>query len=106
MRFHCHFFVCTNARPSGGKPSCGSRGSIELHAALVGAVVSRGQLATDVAVTACGCLGPCFEGPTVVVYPAGTWYVGVQAADADELVEAAARGEVVERLRLRSPDED
>ena len=30
--------------------------------------------ASDVLVTPCGCLGPCFDGPNAVVYPEGVWY--------------------------------
>ena len=29
-----HVFVCTNARPIGGKPSCGARGAAEVLTAL------------------------------------------------------------------------
>ena len=106
MRFRHHVFVCTNARPAGGKPSCAARGSTELHAALVRAVASSASLATTIGVTSCGCLGPCFDGPTVVVYPEGTWYAGVTVDDVDELVGALAGGAVVERLRRRGPDDD
>ena len=55
--------------------------------------------------TPTGCLGPCFEGPTVVVYPEAVWYVGVTPADVPEIVEKhMARGETVERL-VRKEDE-
>lgn len=43
--------------------------------------------ATDVLVTPCGCLGPCFDGPNAVVYPDGVWYAGLDAADAAALVD-------------------
>jgi (2Fe-2S) ferredoxin len=60
---------------------------------------------SSVSVTACACLGPCFDGPTVVVYPEGTWYAGVRPGDADEIVEAhMAGGRVVERLVYHWPE--
>jgi (2Fe-2S) ferredoxin len=53
-----------------------------------------------VAVTPSGCLGPCFEGPTVVVYPEAVWYTGVGPADVTEIVASHMRdGVPVERLR-------
>jgi len=42
---------------------------------------------TDVLVTPCGCLGPCFDGPNAVVYPEGVWYAGLEAGDAGALAE-------------------
>lgn len=35
-----------------------------------------------------GCLDQCEHGPTVVIYPEGTWYGGVQAEDVPEIIEA------------------
>jgi len=49
--------------------------------------------ATEVLVTPCGCLGPCFDGPNAVIYPDGTWYTGLEASDAlalaDHLIDGA-----------------
>jgi (2Fe-2S) ferredoxin len=97
-----HLFVCVNERPAAGKPSCGARGSAALFAALQRAVGSRPELWGRVAVTGCACLGPCFEGPTLVVYPQGVWYRDVQPGDAEEIVERhLCAGQPVERLRYR-----
>jgi len=58
-----------------------------------------------IAITPAGCLGLCFEGPTLVVYPEATWYVGVRREDAREIIESHMRdGRVVERLVYR-PEE-
>ena len=43
--------------------------------------------ATNVLVTACSCLGPCFDGPNAVVYPEGTWYGHLDESDAPGLVD-------------------
>ena len=84
-----HLFVCTNATGS-GKPSCGPRGGSALIAAVTGELIVRG--ATDVLVTPCGCLGPCFDGPNAVVYPDGVWYSGLATEDAPDLVRHLTEG--------------
>lgn len=86
-----HFFVCDNARPSGGKPSCGARGAGEVLSALQEGLGRHPELWGRIAITPSGCLGPCFEGPTIVVYPEAVWYVGVTAADVPEIVEKHMR---------------
>lgn len=102
-----HVLVCVNERPVGGKPSCGARGGPAVFAALLRAVGREESLWGKVAVTGCGCLGPCFEGPTLVVYPEGVWYAGVAPADAEEITrEHLVGGRPVERLRYVFPDED
>jgi (2Fe-2S) ferredoxin len=84
-----HLFVCTNARAS-GKPACGLRRSDAIVTAVQAELIARG--ATDVLVTPCGCLGPCFDGPTAVVYPDGVWYGGLDASDASCLVDHLTTG--------------
>ncbi|HVZ72386.1 MAG TPA: (2Fe-2S) ferredoxin domain-containing protein [Polyangia bacterium] len=95
-----HFFVCENERPAHGKPSCKPRGGAAILTALQEGLGASPDLWGKVAVTPSGCLGPCFEGPTIVVYPEAVWYVGVQLSDVPEIVERhMRRGEPVERLR-------
>ena len=48
--------------------------------------------ATDVLVTACGCLGPCFDGPNAVVYPDAIWYGQLSVEDAPGLVDHLVTG--------------
>jgi (2Fe-2S) ferredoxin len=90
-RFDRHVFVCTHSRPEGGKPSCGARGGLEIHAALTRAVATDPALCGRVAVSTAGCLGPCFDGPNAVVYPDGAWYAELTTADVEPLVEAQLR---------------
>jgi (2Fe-2S) ferredoxin len=100
-----HLFVCHNDRPVGGRPSCGAGGAAEVLSALQRAIGGDPDLWGQVAITPCACLGPCFEGPTIVVYPDAVWYGGVTAADVPELVSSHLReGRPVQRLRL-VPDE-
>jgi len=97
-----HFFVCENERPALAKPSCRPRGAAEILTALLEGVGAHPELWGRVAVTPSGCLGPCFEGPTMVVYPEGVWYVGVTKEDIAEIIEKhMVGGEPVERLVYR-----
>ena len=65
-RFHRHFFVCQTQRPPLAKPSCGAKGSAEIFNALQEALGAHPDLWGIVSVTSSGCLGPCFDGPTIV----------------------------------------
>jgi (2Fe-2S) ferredoxin len=105
-KFQRHFFVCVNRRPDGGKGSCAGRGSEAIVARLRNELAGHPELWSSVTVTETGCLGPCTEGPTVVVYPEGIWYSGVDAAGADEIArEHLAQGRSVERLVYRWPED-
>jgi (2Fe-2S) ferredoxin len=104
MRYRRHLFVCTNTRPIGGKPSCGNRGGVELVAALQRAVAGS-VLVGEVAVTPCGCLGPCFDGPVVVAYPDGAWMAGATEADVPKIATWLAGGAAVDDLRYDWPDD-
>jgi (2Fe-2S) ferredoxin len=106
-RFRHHLFVCVGKRPPGGKPSCGGRGGDALYTALQEQLGQREALWGEVTITSTNCLGPCFEGPNMVVYPDGAWYAGVQAEDAKEIFDSHVQGGVpVERLRYQWPTDD
>jgi (2Fe-2S) ferredoxin len=97
-----HFFVCINNRPPFAKPSCGTRGSAQILQMLQEAVMTRGLM--DVAVTATGCLGPCDQGPTIVVYPEGVWYTQVRPEDVPDIIEEhMVGGKPVQRLEYEWP---
>lgn len=101
-----HVFVCVYQRPDGGRPSCGARGGAELLSALREELAGHPAL-WDIAVTGCECLGPCFDGPNLVVYPEGIWYGGAQASDAAEIAQThLGGGAVIDRLRRHWPDDD
>lgn len=105
-RFVRHFFVCQTARPPTAKPSCGARGATDVFNALIEGLGARPELWGKVAVTSSGCLGPCFDGPTIVVYPEGVWYAGVKESDVNEIIEShMLAGKPVERLVYKWPEE-
>ncbi|HTR55503.1 MAG TPA: (2Fe-2S) ferredoxin domain-containing protein [Kofleriaceae bacterium] len=96
-----HLFVCTNTVGS-GKPACGRRGGDELAAAVQRKLLERGGSAK---VTACACLGPCFDGPNAVVYPDGVWYAGLDVGDAEALAAHLLDGVVHAAKRVDPPGE-
>ncbi len=96
-----HFFVCQTSRPADGpKPSCAANGSAVLYSRLLTALDEHPELAAEVAVTACGCLGLCHDGPIIVVYPDVVWYARVGEAELEEIIKThLIGGKPVERLR-------
>jgi (2Fe-2S) ferredoxin len=100
-RYQHHVFVCTNKRPPGHpKGSCGERGAQDIVLTLT-EEVERQELFETVKVNSSSCLGPCQQGPTIVVYPEGIWYCGVNEKDIQELVTShLVNGVPVDRLVL------
>lgn len=99
-----HYFVCTNERPPFAKPSCGRSDSHQILDRLKEAV-EKHELMGEIRVTRCGCLGPCEEGPTIVVYPAGIWYKGVKVDDVEEIVNShMLNDKPVARLVYNGPE--
>ncbi len=93
-----YLFVCTNRREDANpKGSCAQKGSEALVKALKEALLARGLLKS---VRACGsaCLDLCESGISIVQEPDHVAYGGVTPADVPEIVDAVARGDVVERL--------
>jgi NADH-quinone oxidoreductase subunit F len=77
---------------------CIASGSLEVVAALRRSLAGHG-LTDAVQLLETGCLGPCAQGPVVVVYPEGVFYQGVKADDVAEIVaEHLVKGRTVNRL--------
>jgi (2Fe-2S) ferredoxin len=100
MVYDLHIFVCTNQRPGTDRLSCG-----EQHGgALITEFKKQTKTLPDVKVRVnkAGCLGICDFGPTLVVYPEGTFYVGVGVEDVAEIVQSHfQKGVPVQRLLLK-----
>jgi len=59
------------------------------------------ELFNKVQVTATGCMGPCSDGPTVLVYPEGVMYSGVKKDDVASIFdEHLINDQPVERLLM------
>jgi (2Fe-2S) ferredoxin len=86
-----HVLVC-----KGG--DCKKRGSKDVQRALKDELRAA-AMNRDVRIDCVECLGLCKHGPNVVVYPSGTWYLGVIGGDAPEIVECHLKnGEPVEHI--------
>ncbi len=55
-------------------------------------LIERGVQPGEVLVTGSTCLGPCEQGPTVVVYPDGTWYSQVKETDVPKILDEHIKG--------------
>jgi (2Fe-2S) ferredoxin len=96
-----HVFVCMQNRPQGHpRPSCAAKQAGEVAEAFYLELQQR-QLFETVAVSTSSCLGPCGEGPSVLVYPEGVMYGGVKKEDVAEIFEQHLVNDTpVERLRV------
>lgn len=96
-----HVFVCTQARPPGHpRGSCGGSGSAAVMQEFLRQFEAR-QLWGRMAVTGCGCLGPCGNGPSVLVYPEGVLYGAVSTADVAAIIEEhLLQDQPVERMKV------
>ena len=96
-----HIFFCLNER-KGGEDSCAVHDAQAGFDRCKSRVKAAGLAGVgNVRVNKAGCLDRCAGGPVAVVYPEGTWYTFVDAADIDEIVDSHLQnGQVVERLLL------
>ncbi len=89
--YDAHVLVC-----KGG--DCKKRGSKDVRKALKDGLRAAG-VSRDVRLDSVECLGLCKHGPNAIVYPPGTWYLGLTEHDAPEMVERHLKGgEPVEHL--------
>ena len=95
-----HLLVCVQSRPPGHpRGSCGSRGCAAVYQKFMDVFQARG-LWNDYLLTNTGCLGPCQQGPSVLVYPESVMYCGLTPEDVEEFVERQLiGGEPLERLK-------
>jgi (2Fe-2S) ferredoxin len=96
-----HVFVCTQTRPPGHpRGSCGASGGMVVLQEFMQQFEQQ-QLWGRIAVTGCGCLGTCSNGPSVLVYPEGVMYGGVNKDDVVAIVEEHLLGDrPVEKLKV------
>ena len=77
---------------------CKIRGSIEIGEDIAQHLEAAGS---TVQVKPYLCFGACQEGPNIVLYPEGTWYMGVKPEDAADIAGHIMGGAAVERLTQR-----
>lgn len=101
MIFDVHIFVCANQRAGSDKLSCGEAHGLELIKEFKKQLKDL-NVNIKTRANKSGCLGICDFGPTVVIYPEGTFYVGVQKKDVKEIIEShILNKKPVERLLLK-----
>ena len=101
LKFDRHIFICTNERIGNEKPFCGEKHGLDLVAEFKKTLLEK-ELPIKVRAQRAGCLDVCYFGPTVVVYPEGVFYIGVEKKDVEEIVEEHIKnGRIVERLLLK-----
>ncbi len=82
-----HVFVCVQNRPPNHpRSSCSNKNCAEIAQEFYDQLEQR-QLFMKVQVNTTNCLGPCGEGPTVLVYPEGVMYGKVQKEDVAKIFE-------------------
>lgn len=96
--FKQHVFVCGNQRScTHPRGCCDPDGNNAIRNELKAAVKAR-NLGPLVRVNSAGCLDQCELGPTLVIYPQGIWYGGIESADVPRIADAIANGTVLEDL--------
>ena len=103
MIYDKHIFICTNQRAEGAhRKSCGEAHGMQIVDAFKKKLKEL-DLPTKLRAQKAGCLDICDFGQTVVVYPEGVFYVGVELSDVDEIIEEhIINNRIVERLRLEN----
>ncbi|MDI7250866.1 MAG: NAD(P)H-dependent oxidoreductase subunit E, partial [Bacillota bacterium] len=96
MLYRAHVLVCNGT-------NCSLKASPEIQKEFSRLLPEYG-LDKEVKVVETGCFGLCEYGPTVVVFPEGTFYSGVKVSDVREIVsEHLYKGRVVKRLLYQVP---
>ncbi len=96
--FRSHILVCTGTE-------CTKNNATELVAKFV-KEIEKAQLKDEVKVITTDCVGLCAQGPVVVVYPEGAFYIKVNAQDVKEIIsEHIVKGKIVKRLLYREGEE-
>jgi (2Fe-2S) ferredoxin len=99
--YNKHIFICTNQRaPDAARISCGEAHGMEIVDAFKKKLKEL-NLPVKVRAQRAGCLDICDFGQTVVVYPEGIFYVGVELSDVNEIIsEHIINNKPVDRLLL------
>lgn len=103
MIYNKHIFICTNQRAEGAhRKSCGESHGMEIVDAFKKKIKEL-DLPIKLRAQKAGCLDICDFGQTVVIYPEGVFYVGVELDDVNEIIhEHIINDRVVERLKLEN----
>jgi (2Fe-2S) ferredoxin len=103
MIYDKHIFICINQRAEDAKrKSCGEAHGMEIVDAFKTRLKEL-KLPLKIRAQKSGCLDICDFGQTLVVYPEGVFYVGVELNDVEEIIqEHIIHNRIVERLKLEN----
>jgi len=103
MIYDKHIFICTNQRaPDAPRISCGEAHGLEIVDVFKKRLKEL-NLPIKLRAQKAGCLEICDFGQTIVIYPEGVFYVGVQLSDVEEIInEHVINNRPVERLILEN----
>jgi (2Fe-2S) ferredoxin len=103
MVFEKHIFICVNQRePGAARRSCGEAHGLEIVDAFKKRLKEL-NLPIKLRAQKAGCLDICDFGQTVVIYPEGIFYVGVEQGDVEEIIqEHLIHNRPVQRLILEN----
>jgi len=98
--YNRHVFFCVNERDTGHpRGCCADKGSAQLRDYMKRQAKQMGL--KRVRINAAGCLDRCELGPSVVIYPEGTWYRCETKEDVNEILSIDLRdGLLAERLLM------
>jgi (2Fe-2S) ferredoxin len=100
MRFEKHIFICANQKAE-GKACCGEQRGMELVEKMREVLAEKG-LKGKVRAQRSGCLDACSKGPTLVIYPEGTYYGHLTVSDIERIVdEHIIGGNTIKELELQ-----
>jgi len=104
MKYEKHIFICANQKAE-GKVCCGEAHGMELVNKFREVLKENGLQGTVRAQRA-GCLDECKNGPTLVIYPEGTYYGNVTIERVEEIVKMhVMQNKIVTDLELKSEKE-
>ena len=78
MKYDKHIFICKNDRGENStRQSCGRCGGLDIRKEFVSLINAAG-LKGKIRANKSGCLDLCEQGPEIVIYPHGLWYLNVE----------------------------
>ena len=92
-KYSKHIFICTNDRgENSSRKSCGACGGMEIRKEFV-KMINEAGLKGKVRANKSGCLDVCEQGPALVVYPSGYWYLGIEEKNIEKIFKYSVIGD-------------
>jgi len=100
MRYEKHIFICANQKEP-GKVCCTNEKGMELVEMFRESLKARG-LNSKIRAQRAGCLDACKFGPSLVIYPEGTYYGGLKPEHVEQIIEShICNNKVVTELEIK-----